>query len=449
VIQKRAVSVVIALIITLVATTCGLQFSPSPTPISTPKLTTAIESRLTAAERLAILDAVWQTVNDGYFDPTFGGKDWQAIGDEYRQKLATVQDDQDFWFGVLNPMLFELGVSHLVALPAELSNQLDPITFATGSLGLDVRWLDSKAVVTRVVGGSPAEKSGLRPGFVITAVDGKTVEELAANSLQVPPYNERNRRGEAVKSLRAFLYGETGQQVVYDYLDADDQPQQAAMQYAKRNSTCEQIDPSLPPTCAEIEVKHLAEGIGYLRFSGFLPPILGVTLQAIDDMHELPALIIDLRGNPGGVFPVRKAIASQLVGEPRIFMRYQQRDELLETNLDPVKNAYTGEVVLLVDELSASSSEEFAGSLQSMGRVTIIGTQTPGRCLVMNVEQLPNEAILVYPYGQSQTPDGRVLEDNGVVPDIEVALDREQLLQGSDAQLQTAIEYLLAEQGKN
>ena len=130
-------------------------------------------------------------------------------------------------------------------------------------------------------------------------------------------------------------------------------------------------------------------------------------------------------------------------------MRYQQRDELLETNLDPVTNAYTGEVVLLVDELSASSSEEFAGSLQSMGRVTIIGTQTPGRCLVMNVEQLPNEAILAYPYGQSQTPDGRVLEDNGVVPDIEVTLDREQLLQGSDAQLQTAIEYLLAEQGKN
>lgn len=446
---NRVLPALIALILMLVASACGQQPSPTPTPTRAPKPTIEIKSRLTAAERLDILDAVWQTINDKYFDPTFGGKDWQAIGDEYRQKLATVQDDRTFWLEVLNPMLFELGVSHLAALPAELSNQLDTMTFATGSLGMDVRWLDGKTVVTQVTEGSPAEKAGLRAGYVISAVDGQTPEELAASSIKSPPANERNRRGNAVQSMRSLLYGETGKQVIVEYLDANDHPQHATIQFVKRSSTCEQIDPSLPPTCAEIEVKQLGDGIGYLRFSGFLPPILDSVLQAINDFHDTPALIIDLRGNPGGVFPVRKAIASQLVGEPRLFMRYQQRDRLEEAYLDPVPNAYPGEVVLLVDELSASSTEEFAGSLQTMGRATIIGTQTPGRCLVMNVEQLPYEAILAYPYGQSQTPDGRVLEDNGVVPDIEVALDREQLLQGSDAQLETAVEYLLAAQGSN
>jgi carboxyl-terminal processing protease len=165
-------------------------------------------------------------------------------------------------------------------------------------------------------------------------------------------------------------------------------------------------------------------------------------LQAIDDLRDAPALIIDLRGNPGGQFPVRKAIASQLVGEPKLFMRYQHRDGLEEAYLDPVPDPYHGKVVILVDELSASSSEEFAGSLQALGRAAIIGSQTPGRCLVMNVAPLPNGALLVYPYGQSQTPDGRVLEDNGVVPDVEVALDRQQLLQGIDAQLQAALSYV-------
>jgi C-terminal processing protease CtpA/Prc len=82
-----------------------------------------------------------------------------------------------------------------------------------------------------------------------------------------------------------------------------------------------------------------------------------------------------------------------------------------------------------------------------MGRATIIGSQTPGRCLVMNIVQLPKGALLVYPYGQSQTPDGRVLEDNGVVPDIAVYLDRQQLLQGNDAQLNAAIAFV-AEQIK-
>jgi carboxyl-terminal processing protease len=189
-------------------------------------------------------------------------------------------------------------------------------------------------------------------------------------------------------------------------------------------------------------MKRLDNGAGYLRFSGFLEAALDGVLQAIDDLHDAPALIVDLRGNPGGQFPVRKAIASRLVGEPKLFIRYQHRGGLEEAYLDPVPDPYTGTVVILVDELSASSSEEFAGSLQALGRATIIGSQTPGRCLTANIVPLPNGALLVYPYGQSQTPDGRVLENNGVIPDIQVTLDRRQLLRGIDAQLEAAIEYL-------
>jgi carboxyl-terminal processing protease len=431
----------------LLAAACGPQSRPVPMPMPTPthvpKPTPGLETRLTAEERSAIFDTVWQTVNDEYFDPTFGGKDWQAIGNEYRQKLSTVSDDAAFWFKVLNPMLFKLGVSHIAALPPELANEIDRMTFASGSLGFDVRLIDEKAVVTQVIKGSPADKAGLRLGFVITAVDGWTLSDIAAINLQTPPDNERNRRGNAIQGMRGYLYDETGKQVIVEYLDANDRPQSVTLQFAPRSgSTCAQLDPSLPPACAEIEVKRLADGIGYLRFSGFLASVLDSALQAINDMHDAPALIVDLRGNPGGQFPVRKAIASQLVGEPKLFMRYQHRDGLEEAYLDSVPNAYAGKLVILVDELSASSSEEFAGSLQALGRATIVGSQTPGRCLTMNIVPLPDGGLFVYPYGQSQTPDGRVLENNGVVPDITVALDREKLLQGIDTQLEAASEYL-------
>ena len=60
----------------------------------------------------------------------------------------------------------------------------------------------------------------------------------------------------------------------------------------------------------------------------------------------------------------------------------------------------------------------------------------------MNIEFLLGDAILMYPYKQSQTPDGRVLEGNGVVPDIEMALDRALLLQGRDSQLEAALAFL-------
>lgn len=433
--------ILLLLQVSLLLSGCAKTVSPNQTPTLAPRRIIAIENRLTAAERLEIFNTVWQTVNDRYFDPTFGGVDWRAIGDEYRQKLTAVKEDYTFWLEVLNPMLFELGVSHLVALPAELSKQVDMMTFSTGALGLDVRLLDGKPVVTRVVAGFPADKAGLRPGFVVTAVNGWTQEDFAAAAIQTPPDNERNRRGNLVGDMRSMLYGATGKQVVVEYLDANDRPQNTTLQYAQRKGTCDSLDPSLPPACADFEVKRLANGIGYINFSGFLPPVLDSVLKAIDDLHDVPALIIDLRGNPGGVFPVRKAIASKLVGEPKLFIRYQYRDGQEEAYLDPVSDPYPGEVVILVDELSASSSEEFAGSLQALGRAVIVGSQTPGRCLTANFAPLPNGGLLVYPFGQSQTPGGRILENNGVVPDIEVALDRHVLLLGIDAQLEAAIEY--------
>jgi carboxyl-terminal processing protease len=425
---------------------CGTRPATTPTPTSLP--TTVIETRLTASGRLAIFDAVWQTINKKYYDPTFGGLDWHAIGDEYRQRLATVQDDKTFWLEVLNPMLFELGVSHLVALPPNLANELDRMTFATGSLGMDVRLLDGMTVVTQVIEGFPASKAGLQPGFVVTSVDGRTLSEIAADSITTPPNNERHLRGIPLQGMRGLLYGETGTEIIVEYLDASDQPHRATLQFAARiGSACDQLDPSMPPACGELEVRRLANNIGYIRFSGFLSSVLDGVLQAIDEMHDAPGLIIDLRGNPGGQYFVRVAIASQLVGAPDLFIRYQYRDHLEEGYLDPVPNAYPGAVVILVDEYSASSSEEFAGSLQALGRATIVGSQTPGVCLVMNIETLPYGTILAYPIAQSQTSDGRVLEDNGVVPDIEVALDRQQLLQGRDAQLEAALNYLEQEAG--
>ena len=424
----------------------GCTGEATTTPTRMPHPTAVIENRLTPAERLTIFDAVWQTINDEYYDPTFGGKDWQAIGDEYRQRLQTVQDARTFWIQLLNPMLFELGVSHLVALPPSLANELDRMTFATGSLGIDVRLLDRFAVVTQVVVGSPADKAGIRPGFVISSVDGWTLEDLIVDSLQTPPNNERHRRGIAIQGMRGLLYGEIGKAVVLEYLDEKNRPQTATMQFAERiNSHCDQLVPAMPPACGEIEVRQLANNIGYIRFSGFISAVQDGVLKAIDEFHDAPALIIDLRGNPGGQFFVRKAFASQLVGTPELFIRYQYRDHVEKAYLDPIANAYPGKVVILVDEHSLSSSEEFSGSLQALERATIVGSQTPGICLVMNIKTLPNGTILAYPIAEGQTADGRVLENNGVVPDIEVALDRAQLLQGRDTQLEAAIHYL--EQG--
>lgn len=425
----------------LLLTGCSSGEPTASTP--TPHPPAVIPTTLNASERLAIFNRVWHTVDNEYFDPSFGGMDWESIGHEYRQKLADTEDDHTFWLGVLNPMLWELGVSHLVVLPAGMADEIDNMTFANGSLGMDVRLLGDVAVITWVVEGSPADHAGFRPGYVITSVDGWTLEAIAASLVQTPPHNERAQRAKRVQDMRDMLYGDTGEEVVVEYLDAEGQPGRATLAYAPRvGGGCMDLDPSLPPACAEIESRRLTEDIGYIRFSGFLQAALTPVLQAIDALQDAPGLILDIRGNPGGQFNVRTTIASHLVGEPRLWMRYRYRDGMEAVFLEPVDDAYAGDVVILVDEHSASSSEEFSGSLQAMGRATIIGTQTPGNCLNANFVPLPDGALLMYPFGQPQTRNGRILEDNGVLPDVSVALDRSELLQGFDAQLEAAVDYL-------
>ena len=106
-------------------------------------------------------------------------------------------------------------------------------------------------------------------------------------------------------------------------------------------------------------------------------------------------------------------------------------------------NVYEEPVVIIVDYMCISSGEEFTGGLKAINRATIIGERTPGVVLTAGFVKLPNGATFLYPNTQTITADGTILEGHGVVPDIEVALDKDELLQGKDTQLEAAISFIL------
>ena len=106
------------------------------------------------------------------------------------------------------------------------------------------------------------------------------------------------------------------------------------------------------------------------------------------------------------------------------------------------KTSYNGRVILLVDELSGSTSEVFAGGLQASGRAIVLGSRTAGAVLPSLLRVLPTGAALQHVIANFETPNGVVLEGRGVMPDIVVRLSRAGLLRGHDAALERAVEVI-------
>jgi len=435
--MRKVWFLITVLVLTLLA---GCE-TPAVKPSLTAVPTLAPTQTISNSEYLSIFATVWQTVNDKYFDPTFGGLDWRAARERYRPLIAAAQDDKTF-YGTINKMLFELNVSHIAVVPPDEKEQMEPIMAAEGSIGVDVRLLDGEAVITSVRPGSPGEQAGLRPGLVVQLLNGKTVQQWASEVWRIPPLHERNERKRVTSKLQEQLYGSLDTAVDLVYLDAHGETREVTIQRAQRDGRVV-LSPELPPLYVEFASRRLDEEIGYIRFNAFVPPIDQRFPQALESLRDMRGLIIDLRGNAGGVFPVRKGLAEQLVRERALFWSYKGRDVIQEVYLEPVPNAYSGPLVVLIDVMSASSAEEFSGALQAIGRAVVVGERSAGICVVADVMQLPNGAVLMYPAAQTRTADGTVLEGRGVIQDITVTLERSQLLAGIDAQLEAGINYIL------
>jgi C-terminal peptidase prc len=198
----------------------------------------------------------------------------------------------------------------------------------------------------------------------------------------------------------------------------------------------------MPPVIIEFESKRLADNIGYIRFNHFAAPVDTKFIAAIEAMQDTRGMIIDLRANPGGFFNVLDTIAKHLLSKKVLLYSYKFRDRTVDKVLTPVAGPYTKPVAVLIDERSMSCSELFAASMQAVKRAVIIGDRSPGYLLGAVWKTLLNGGYFMHTILQPLPADGKIIEDHGVMPDIEVSLDRDALLRGKDSQLEAAIRYI-------
>lgn len=389
-------------------------------------------------EYLSIFETIWKKVNDTYFDPTFGGLDWKEVHDRYQPQIASAESDEDF-STLINKMLWELKVSHAAFIPPGFLAAVEPVVFAEGGIGINVRMLDGQTMITSVEPESPGHKAGLRSGFIIQAIDSIPIVQIAKEvKLDMPPYNDRGRIAQMTKGIMSRIYGAPETEVSIAYLDEDGERQEKTIVRTKRSGAA--VGPKgVFFLAVEFEAKRLDNEIGYIRLNTLQPPLATQISAAIKSMGNVSGIIIDLRGNSGGEI---ERMPDLFLAEKTFLYLKRTRDSETEIFSDPPDDVYKGPLVVLIDVISGSASELFAACLQALGRAVVVGERSPGSVLESNPMIFPNGAILMYPVAQISTPDGTVLEGNGVIPDIEVGLRRELLLKSIDSQLAAAIRHI-------
>ena len=392
-----------------------------------------------AQRRIESFEKVWSTVNEKHYDPTFGGVDWAAVRVKY-EPLARAAKTDDELHGVLRRMLSELKLSHF-----GIHSGNPEFGSGSGEVGVELKSLRSGMTVFRVDKGSAAEKAGLKPGMVITFIDGRSSAEILEKletAIAGRDLTDGTRRAYRERLFEASLGGEPGTEVKIGISE----PGKAArtVTVVREEFAGEYSQPlgNFPAQPMKFESRRLEGNIGYISFNMWVIAQMPKLRAAMREHADAAGIIIDLRGNPGGVGGMASGLAGMMLKEELSLGSMRSRESVMNFSVFPQPGAFGGPVAVLIDHGSGSTSEIFAAGLQDAGRITLVGERTAGAVLPSFFEKLPTGATFQYAVSDYRSPKNVLVEGRGVDPDVKAELDGEALAKGIDTQLQRAVEVI-------
>ena len=276
---------------------------------------------------------------------------------------------------------------------------------------------EGRLLVVAPIADSPAEKAGIRPGDIILEVDGESIEGI---SLIEAVSKIRGPRGSVV-SLLVQHVGSVEKVVI-------------------------EVERGVIPLQSVIVRSEPGNRVAHIRLTNFyedtMDDLSGAIREALDSGSE--GIVLDVRDNPGGLLSSVIDVTSLFIDDGLILYEVDgdgNRKDWRDRENDDLLEAVP--MVILANQFSASASEILVGALQDHDRATVIGRTTFGKGSVNILRQLDNGGGLFLTFARWYTPDGRVIDRNGLEPDVEVRHGDAQ--QEDIRQLERAIEILEAE----
>ncbi len=311
-------------------------------------------------------------------------------------QYADLPKHQDLIYGALKGMLVSLD-PYSEFLDPERYKELKVDTEGKfGGLGIEIAIKDDLLTVMTPIEDTPAWKAGLKPQDRIVKIDGELTRNISA--------------GDAVKKLRG-------------------RPHTEVMLTILRESEGRVFDVKIARDIIRIkDIKRaqiLEEATGYIRLVEFrenTPVDFDAALIALKK-SGMDSLILDLRNNPGGLLDVAVKVAERFIPEGKMVVSTKGRVKTQDMEFKSGQSAQKYldmPLIVLVNEGSASGSEIVAGALQDYKRAVIVGSKTFGKGSVQSVLPLFDGSALKLTTSKYFTPSGRIIHNQGIMPDIAV-----------------------------
>ena len=319
---------------------------------------------------------------------------FSVVRDRYVENL----DDKELIADALNGALESLDPHSHYVPQEDFETRQKQARREYGGLGIEVAMPDDMVSITYVIPDGPAAAAGIVRGDFITAVAGEPV------------------KGKTLSDAVAGMRGLAGDPITVTVLSEGQEPREVEV---------------VREVVQGRVVRHRVEdGVGYMYIESFSHPRLGADVAyVIEDLKEtlggtLPGLIIDVRGNPGGLVDQTVEVASHFLDGGEVFSaRGRSRDNTQRFNAHAGELTKGVPIVVLANSRSASAAEILAGAIQDRGRGIIVGRRTFGKGSVQSVIPLSEtNGALRLTTQRYYTPSGKSIQGRGILPDVLVAL---------------------------